>query len=244
MKKLFTTLLLAMAMGLSLNIFAQSQESIGMSPSVAISIGRNPKLPETFGLHNQWNVIARHCQDYSVVKHRLLHKLTLGLKFHALVPDEEACAADPSTKYFDFDGHNLVTNAGYDFAAAVLSGTSAQPAACNYFGFAIDSSAGGVGTIAITDTALDSSGTGSTELTGDMARNTSPRETYAHTATTLTYTIAKTYPITTTHTGINKIGVFNATSTGTMCFELKFTPVNVGNGDTLTPTLTNTMSNP
>ena len=227
-------IMFAAAMLLAVSIFAQSQ-GMGMGTSVSVSVGRQSTLGTGLGLHNVWTVTARHCQDYATRERHLLFG-------HRWVIDEDACNADPSTVYSKFEGHNLVTNAGFDMASKCLSDTAAQPAACNYFAFAIDSSNTGAGTVAIADTAINSSGTGSTEITTNgLAR---AQATFAHTNGLLTYTLSKAFSVTGTSTGVNKIGVFNAGSTGTMCYELLFTPVTVNNLDTLTPTLTVTMSNP
>jgi len=237
----FAVMMIASWINPSTDGFAQSQEQVAMSPTVdvavknPISVGSNPQPKVNLGLHNLWTVVQRRCGKYAT-------KQRHHLFWHRWVIDQEACAADPSTVYSSFEGHNLVTDNGFDFAAKALSDTAAQPASCNYFAFAIDSSNAGVGTINVTDTQLSSSGTGSTELTTyGLARAIT---TFAHTTGTKTYTLSKAFSVTGTHTGVNKIGTFNAASTGTMCFELLFTPVTVNNLDTLTPTLTNTLSSP
>lgn len=215
---------------------AQAQEvgSVGFGQKLDMQIGHDRPLQQGFGFHNWWVVTARHCQDYAKQRGHLWWK-------HWQI-DEQACEADPSTVYAVRENHNLVTNAGYDQIASAVSNTATQAAAANYIAFAIDSSNSGAGTVAITDTTLASSGTGSTELAvNGLSR---AQATYAHSAGTLTYTLTKAFSVTGTSTGVNKLGVFNAASSGSLVYELLFTPVTVNNLDTLTPTLTVTMSNP
>lgn len=106
---------------------------------------------------------------------------------------------------------NLLVNGGRDQLHAAAWGTSAQPAAGNYMALTANSTAA-----AATDTSL----TGEiTTAGGGLVR---AQATWAHTAGTNTTTLTKTFtangsdslPVT-----VAKIGIFNASSSGTMCFE-------------------------
>lgn len=105
----------------------------------------------------------------------------------------------------------LRVNSGRDFQSDVMSGTSAQPAAANYIALTANSSAAAAG-----DTTL----TG--EITTGGGGLVRAQAAYAHTASALTYTLIKTFtangsdslPVT-----VAKIGVFNASSSGTLVFE-------------------------
>lgn len=128
----------------------------------------------------------------------------------------------------------MLTNAGMDMVAAQISGTSAQPAAANYIALTANSSDPAAG-----DTTL----TGEiTTAGGGLVR---AQATYAHTGGTATYTLTKTFtangsdalPVT-----IAKVGVFNASSSGTLAFEkLLGTTVTLsasGDATTITETVT------
>jgi hypothetical protein len=119
------------------------------------------------------------------------------------------------------------TNAGADFQAAVMGGTSAQPAQANYMGLSTDATAPGA-----TDTTLAS------ELTASGLGRA--QATYAHTASSGTYTLSKTFTSAdATPRTIQKIGVFNASSAGTLVFETALpSPPTLVSGDQLTVTET------
>jgi hypothetical protein len=98
------------------------------------------------------------------------------------------------------------TNAGRDFQARVMgdtasTGTGSYAPAC-YIGLTANSTAPAAG---------------DTTLTGEIASGTLTRAqaTYAHTNGTNTYTLTKTFTSDQSVT-IAKIGVFNASSSGTM----------------------------
>jgi hypothetical protein len=130
----------------------------------------------------------------------------------------------------------MLTNAGKDMVAGQVAGTSAQPAAANYIALTANSSAA-----VNTDTTLTAE---ITTAGGGLLR---AQATYAHTGGTSTFTLTKTFtangsdslPVT-----IAKIGVFNASSSGTMAFEtlLGTTATLSASGDAVTITETVTLS--
>lgn len=122
----------------------------------------------------------------------------------------------------------LVTNGGRDAMHNQLLGTSAQPAAFNYMGITTDATAAAAG-----DTTLTSE-----ETTNGLAR---AQATFAHTTGTNTSTLTKTF----TYTGASskvlaKIGIFNASSSGTMGIEtvMSSTATVTTSGDNVTVTET------
>lgn len=127
---------------------------------------------------------------------------------------------------------NLLTNAGRDMLHAQHMSTSTQPASCNY--------------IALTANATAASAS-STSLTAEIATASGglvrAQATYAHTGGTNTTTLTKTFtangsdslPVT-----VAKIGVFNASSSGTLGYEtlLNATATLTISGDNVTVTET------
>lgn len=103
----------------------------------------------------------------------------------------------------------LRTDAGRDFQARVMGDTASTGtgsyASATYIGVTANATA---------------PATGDTTLTGEIASGTLIRAqaTYAHTNGTATYTLTKTFTSDQTVT-IAKIGIFNASSAGTMVFE-------------------------
>lgn len=126
---------------------------------------------------------------------------------------------------------DLRTNAGTDFQALVMSGASGATGAAapaNYIGLTANASAA-----VATDTTL----------TGEIGSGTLIRvvATYAHTTGTNTYTLTKTFTSDQSVT-IAKIGVFNASTAGTMVFEtLLNATATLVSGDQLQVTETVTM---
>ena len=124
------------------------------------------------------------------------------------------------------------TNAGADFQARVMADTSSTGtgsyAAANWIGVTANATAPGAG---------------DTTLTGEISSGTLNRAqaVYAHTNGTTTYTLTKTFTSDQSIT-LAKIGVFNASSAGTMVFEtlLNATAVMVS-GDQITVTETVSM---
>lgn len=126
--------------------------------------------------------------------------------------------------------HNLVTNAGFDLISKAVSDTATQPAACNW--------------IAVTNTAI-TPGAGDTTLSGEISTNGLGRSgaqgTFAHTNGQQTYTVTRVFTASGTQAS-QATGLFNASSTGTLCYEATYTQVTVNSGDTLTVTWTVTLS--
>lgn len=141
------------------------------------------------------------------------------------------------TIYYNMWTHNLRTTAGADAQSSQMANTAAQAASCNYIALAADSSNSNAGTVNASDTTLASSGTGSTEIAANGLSRA--QGTYAHTGGTAQFTVQKTFTETTTTTSnVNKTGLLNASSAGTLCFEALFTPVSLNVNDTLQVTWT------
>ena len=121
------------------------------------------------------------------------------------------------TIFYDQTAHNLRTNAGANWQFNQMAGTTAG--VCTYLGLSNDSAAPSA-----TDTALAAEIT-----TNGLARaNTTP----AHSGNTSSYTLTYTFSATGTQSA-QKAGLFNASSSGTLCFENAFSPVAMNSGDTL-----------
>jgi hypothetical protein len=131
------------------------------------------------------------------------------------------------------------TSAGIDFVCAVVSSTSSNGtgtyAAANYIALTANS------------TAPSSS---DTTLTGEINNASGglnrAQATYAHTVGASTYTLSKTFTANSndgSSNTINKIGIFNASSSGTLVYEDAVTsPPTLVSGDSLTITNTVTVS--
>ncbi len=131
--------------------------------------------------------------------------------------------------FYSSKSYNLVTNAGLNWLADIMSNTSTPSvnAQCNYIG--------------LTNTGI-TPGASDTTLSGEIAVNGLSRAqaTYAHTSNATTYTLAKTF----TASGAQSAqagAVFTASSSGTMCFEDTFTSASLQTNDTLTVTWTITI---
>lgn len=125
--------------------------------------------------------------------------------------------------------HNLVTNDGIDFLHAQGYGTSPGSNGANYIALSTDATAP-----AATDTTLTGEIT-----TGGLART---QGSVSHTAGTTTTTIQKTFTATATHTGVQKSGLFDAATGGTLVHEATFSSVNLEANDQLQVTWTITLS--
>jgi hypothetical protein len=131
----------------------------------------------------------------------------------------------------------MLHNAGRDFVASALGDSSgSRAAAATYLALTANVTAPGAG-----DTTLTAEiATGGGGLIRAVA-------TYAHTGGTATYTLTKTFtangsdslPVT-----IGKVGVFNASSSGTMAWSSLLSPTATisASGDALTITETITVS--
>lgn len=125
----------------------------------------------------------------------------------------------------------IKTNAGQDFQYNVMAnsasnGTGAY-APANYIALTSNATAPNA-----TDTSL------ANEATAGLARVQA--STISHTAGTNTYSLQKTFTSDQSLT-VNKIGIFNASSTGTMVFETTITAATLVSGDQLQITETVTM---
>jgi hypothetical protein len=130
----------------------------------------------------------------------------------------------------------MLTNAGKDALFGQHLSTSAQPAAFNYMALTANSSAASASSTTLTGEI--------TTAGGGLIRK---QATYAHTNGTSTSTLTATFtanssdskPVT-----IAKIGVFNASSSGTLGYEtlLSSTATITNTGDALTVTHTVTAS--
>jgi hypothetical protein len=127
--------------------------------------------------------------------------------------------------------HNLRTTGGADWQANAMGTTSTQPATATYIALTNDS-----GTAAAGDCAAGSSAcTLASEITTNgVARHVA---TYSHSNGTNTWSLNYTWTATGTQS-VQKAGMFNASSSGTMVFESNFTQVNLVSTDTFTATWT------
>jgi hypothetical protein len=121
------------------------------------------------------------------------------------------------TIFYDQVSHNLRVNAGVNWQYNQMAGTTA--AVCTYMALSNDSGAPAAG-----DTALAS------EITSNnLARaNATPAHSSNATSYTLTYTWTANG-----NQSVQKEGVLNAATSGTLCFEDSFSQVNMNSGDTL-----------
>lgn len=132
----------------------------------------------------------------------------------------------------------MLTNAGRDLVAAAVYGTSAQPAAANYIALTANSTAASASSTTLTGEI--------TTASGGLVR---AQATYAHTNGQATATLTKTFtansndvpnlPVT-----IAKIGVFNASTSGTLVHEtlLSATATLSSSGDAVSITESVTLS--
>jgi leucyl aminopeptidase (aminopeptidase T) len=164
---------------------------------------------------NLVHIIARHCQNYMSSQGHLWWK-------HIAV-DKEACAADPTTVFYDHTNHNLRVNAGVNWQYGQMAGGTA--AVCTY--------------IALTNTAI-TPGASDTTLSGEISSNGLARAlaTPAHSSNATSYTLTYTWTCATNPQAAQAAGMFNNSSAGTECFENTFTQASLAVGDTLTVTWT------
>lgn len=162
--------------------------------------------------------------EHLVSKNRVNIQARHCQNFPNTIAGKIACAGDPSTLFYDHTDHNLRTTVGGDWQASVMGNTSAPPATCNYIAVSNDAGAPAVG---------------DTTLAGEIVSNGLQRQigTYAHVPSTASYTITKLFSATGNQSS-QKTALFNASSSGTMCFENTYSGVSVTNGDTLTVTWT------
>lgn len=154
----------------------------------------------------------------------------MDLKGHVLVV---ATHAD-GTEFFRYEQHNLVVDAGKNFARTQLGSDSPSSSAMTQW-------------IALTNTAI-TPGAGDTCLSGEITANGLSRAegAYATTGTAGQFTITKTFTASGTQSA-QAAGLFTAAVTGTPCnngddgtlfAENTFTQVNLVTNDQLTVTWT------
>lgn len=162
---------------------------------------------------------ARHCQAYRTYPGWLGRHL-FGRRAHLDPRGSARCSVDPTTVYQSVETHNLKTNAGLDFIFGQISGTASASTA-QWIALSTSGSA-----VSVTDTSLPS------EIsTNGLGR---AQGTYAHTASTSTYTLTEIFTATGAQSGIAKVGVLTAVSVGTLVYELLLgTPISMNSGDQL-----------
>jgi hypothetical protein len=127
--------------------------------------------------------------------------------------------------------HNLRTTGGADWQANAMGTTGSQPATATYIALTNDATAAAAGDCA--------AGSTTCTLASEIATNGLARHvaTYSHTNATNTWSLTYTWTATGTQS-VQKAGMFNASSSGTMAFEANFTQVNLVSTDTFTATWT------
>ena len=135
-----------------------------------------------------------------------------------------------SYKIYDGDklvreGENLIPDAGYDFICNVI-GLAAQPAEMAYIAVGTNSTAPAAGNTAL----------------GAEVASSRTAATYAHTAGTKTMTLTTTFGAGVGTGALTEVGIFNASSGGTMISRHTFSVYNKGAGDSLTVVWTLTLS--
>lgn len=116
---------------------------------------------------------------------------------------------------------NLRTTVGIDWVADSLGKSASRPAVAEYIGLTENATAPAAG-----DTTLTSE-----IATGGLTRAIA---TYAHTGSATSYTLSKTFTASSAFTAVQKAGLFNASSSGTMAFENTFTATALAISDQLT----------
>lgn len=191
--------------------------AFAQSPTDAIGIGPNRVTVE-----------ARHCQEY-MTHPGWLSRHVLRRHKRLTADGSILCTSDPSTLYFATDTHNLKTNSGVDFIAGQVSGT-ASTATAQWIALSTNTSP-----VTATDTSLASEIT-----TNGLGRS---QGTYAHTTGAATYTVTNVFTATGSQSGIAKVGVLTAASSGTLVYEVLLgTPISMNNGDQLSVQWTVTIS--
>jgi hypothetical protein len=125
---------------------------------------------------------------------------------------------------YHYEDHNLITDAGRDFILQQIGGT-ADTATAQFIGLSSDTNA----------PAADD-----TELAGEIDNGGLARSQGTFEQGTGddadSFTITETFNATAAHSGVQKAGLFTASSGGTMVAENEFSSVNLANGDQLTIT--------
>jgi hypothetical protein len=153
----------------------------------------------------------------------------LGERLHTSAKIHAVARHADGTVFYDSDLDDLRTTGGADWQANVMGATSGQPAAGTYMAATNDSAAPAVGDCA--------AGSTSCTLPSEITSNGLSRKvcTYAHSNGTASYSCQVVYTATGTQ-AVQKFGLFNASSSGTMIFEGTIAQVTLNNTDTLTMT--------
>ena len=190
------------------------------------------------------HIVGRHAEGwYPGARPRLVtethswfarHLLGRHNASHYVMPPPPAgltgCRGD-NCIFTDNWSHNLRTTGGADWQANAMGTTGAQPATATYIALTNDATAAAAGDCAAGSTACTLA---SEVSTNGLARHVA---TYAHTNGTNTWSLSYTWTASGTQS-VQKAGMFNASSSGTMTFEANFTQVNLVSTDTFTETWT------
>jgi hypothetical protein len=127
------------------------------------------------------------------------------------------------TIFYDKWVHNLRTNAGINWQYGQMAGTTA--AVATYICLSSDTT---------------SPATGDTTVAGEITTSGLTRSggTASHTSNATSYTVAYTFTAGAAFTAVQKAGLLNASSAGTLVFENTFSSVNMNTNDTLAVTWT------
>lgn len=180
---------------------------------------------------NYVTVTVRHCQKYEH-RHFFLWRW-LGIKDRSMWVDKEACAADPSTIYYQERNHNLDTNAAKDYTAFLISATAGAPTAGAGNFLALSTN----GTIAATDCpATATPATSTCTVTGEVVTAGLTRHAATFTRTgNGTYTLGYTWTAGASATGIQSAAIVTTATAGTSLtlYENTFTAISPNTGDTI-----------
>jgi hypothetical protein len=168
------------------------------------------------GITGIWNVWADHYHGYDE-------------RYNIRVNGTDAVLHPPKLEreVLAQDKHNLLTNDGRDWMhAQVYTNIAAGTIGANYIAVTVNATA---------PAAADTTLTGEI-ATGGLAR--AQATTRTHTVGTNATTLAITFTASAQHTAVQKGGLFNASSAGTMAHENTFTAASLEINDTLTITAT------
>ena len=135
---------------------------------------------------------------------------------------------------YHYEDHNEITEGGVDFIVDQISDSPSATAIAKYIALSTTASSGG--------NLVDDD---NTSLVGEIttgglqrALGTFGGYTYGVDDNDDNYTISATFTASGTHTGVQRAGLFTASSAGTMVAENTFSSVNLASGDQLTITWT------
>lgn len=148
-------------------------------------------------------------------------RLLLSASLHVVAKHENGRV------FYDNDLDDLRTTGGADWQANVMGTTGSQPASGTWIAASNDATSPAAGDCA--------AGSATCTLTSEIVSNGLSRKqaTYSHTNGTASYTLQATFTATGTQ-AVQKFGLFNASSSGTMIFEGTITQITLNNTDTLT----------